>query len=140
MIRAGLFSTLTGLAVLLGAASGSAWTEGTDESETSATLTGKQIFDSHCALCHGLGGTGDGPLSVSLKTVPADLTQIAINHQGKYPAAKVADVIRNGGGVLGHGSTDMLAWGKFFGERHKPEVGRARIKALVAYIESLQAK
>ena len=34
----------------------------------------------------------------------------------------------------------MLPWGLYFSERHKPEVGKARIRALVAYIKSLQAK
>jgi hypothetical protein len=34
----------------------------------------------------------------------------------------------------------MLAWGRYFSERHNPAVGKARIKALVDYIESLQQK
>jgi hypothetical protein len=34
----------------------------------------------------------------------------------------------------------MLAWGNYFAERGQPEVARGRIKALVAYIESIQQK
>jgi len=97
-------------------------------------------FVRHCALCHGLDGRGHGPLAEAMKIVPADLTRIAARHKGQFPSAKVADVIRNGGGVLGHGSSAMLAWGLYFSEKHRPEVGRARIRRLVHYLESLQEK
>ena len=36
-----------------------------------------------------------------MKLVPADLTQIAAKHEGAFPDAKVSDVIRSGGAVLG---------------------------------------
>ena len=100
---------------------------------------GRDLFIGHCAICHGLDGRGQGPLAEAMKIVPADLTQIAVKHEGTFPDAKVSDVIRNGGAVLGHGSRAMLPWGLYFSERHKPAVGKARIKALVAYLKSLQA-
>ena len=105
----------------------------------SQSPNGRDLFVGHCALCHGLDGRGQGPLAEAMKIVPADLTQIAAKHEGTFPDAKVADVIRNGGAVLGHGSRAMLPWGLYFSERHKPAVGKARIKALVAYLKSLQA-
>ncbi len=101
--------------------------------------SGRDLFIGHCAICHGLDGRGQGPLAEAMKIVPADLTQIAAKHEGTFPDAKVSDVIRNGGAVLGHGSRAMLPWGLYFSERHKPAVGKARIKALVAYLKSLQA-
>ena len=100
---------------------------------------GADLYKNHCAVCHGLDARGQGPLAAAMKIVPADLTRIAAEPGGEFPDAKIADVIRNGGAVLGHGSRAMLPWGLYFSERHKPEVGRARIKALVAYIKSLQA-
>lgn len=100
---------------------------------------GRDLFIGHCAICHGLDGRGQGPLAEAMKIVPADLTQIAAKHQGTFPDAKVSDFIRNGGAVLGHGSRAMLPWGLYFSERHNPAVGKARIKALVAYLKSLQA-
>ena len=103
------------------------------------TPNGRDLFVGHCAICHGLDGRGQGPLAQAMKIVPADLTQIAAKHEGTFPDAKVSDVIRNGGAVLGHGSRAMLPWGLYFSERHKPAVGKARIKALVAYLKSLQA-
>ncbi len=133
MKRMAAVAMFAGLAVLGAGAAAAQDEDATGES-------GKEIFVRHCALCHGLDGTGDGPLAAALQIAPSNLTRIAVEHNDTFPAAKVADVIRNGGGVLGHGSTAMLAWGLYFSEKRKPEVARARIKALVAYIESIQQK
>lgn len=75
-----------------------------------------------------------------MKIAPTDLTQLSARNNGVFPDEKVADVIRNGGAVLGHGSSSMLAWGHFFSELHKPEIANARIAALVSYLRSLQSK
>jgi len=106
-----------------------------DEAET-----GKDIYLRTCALCHGIEGYGNGPLAAAMKIAPSDLTRIAAKHGGDFPAAKVSDVIRNGGAVLGHGSPAMPAWGLYFAEKRKPEIARARVKALVDYIESIQQR
>jgi mono/diheme cytochrome c family protein len=105
-----------------------------------AQSTGQQAFESRCALCHGLDGKGQGPLADALKLVPADLTLLAQRSKGEFPASRVADVIRSGGGVLGHGSSAMLPWGKYFGEKGKPEIAKRRIADLVTYIKSLQQR
>ena len=101
---------------------------------------GEEQFRRHCALCHGLDARGDGPLAAAMKVTPTDLTLLAGRNKGEFPSTRVADVIRNGGGVLGHGSSAMLAWGAYFAERHHPEVAKARIAELVSYIKSLQQK
>jgi mono/diheme cytochrome c family protein len=138
MRRGTLIATLAGLAVLVGA--GPAWAQSDDAEPTKAAESGKDAYLRHCALCHGVDASGSGPLAAAMQIAPSDLTRIAVEHGGTFPSAKVADVIRNGGGVLGHGSTAMLAWGNYFAERGQPEVARGRIKALVAYIESIQQK
>ena len=112
-----------------------AQSEGDDTVET-----GKEAYLRHCAVCHGLEGYGNGPLADAMKIGPTDLTKIAAQHEGTFPAAKVSDVIRNGGAVLGHGSPAMPAWGLYFAEKGKPEVARARVNALVDYILSIQKK
>jgi mono/diheme cytochrome c family protein len=125
---------LSGLAVLaVGAAP--AFSQDADEAET-----GKDNYLRHCAVCHGLEGYGNGPLADAMKIAPSDLTILAAKHGGEFPAAKVSDVIRNGGGVLGHGSPAMPAWGLYFSEKRKPDIARARVKALVDYIAGIQAK
>lgn len=105
-----------------------------------AQSSGQQEFERHCALCHGLDGKGQGPLASAMKLVPADLTRLAARGNGEFPASRVGDVIRNGGGVLGHGSSAMLPWGNYFGEKGKPDVAKKRIADLVAYIKSLQQR
>ena len=105
-----------------------------------AQSSGQQEFERHCALCHGLDGKGQGPLADAMKLVPTDLTRLAARSNGEFPDSRVSDVIRNGGGVLGHGSSAMLPWGNYFGEKGKPEVAKKRIADLVAYIKSLQQR
>lgn len=105
-----------------------------------AQSSGQQAFERHCALCHGLDGRGSGPLADAMKLVPTDLTRLAARSNGEFPSNRVADVIRNGGAVLGHGSSAMLAWGTYFAEKGQPKVGKQRIAELVSYIKSLQQK
>ena len=35
---------------------------------------GRDLFVTHCAVCHGAGGRGDGPAAAGLLQRPADLT------------------------------------------------------------------
>jgi mono/diheme cytochrome c family protein len=136
------FRILAGCAALIAATTPS-WPQSNDEAgaEPAAQAEpGKDEYLRHCAVCHGLDGRGNGPLANAMKIVPADLTRLSTRNQGTYPAAKIGDVIRNGGGVLGHGSTAMLPWGIYFSERGNPAVAKARIKALVEYIETIQEK
>jgi mono/diheme cytochrome c family protein len=101
---------------------------------------GENSFVLNCAVCHGMDGRGKGPLADALKAAPADLTQIAAKHGGEFPAAKISDVIRNGGAVLGHGTAEMPAWGMYFGSKGNPDTARSRIADLVLYLESIQVK
>jgi mono/diheme cytochrome c family protein len=105
-----------------------------------AMADGADEFRRNCALCHGLDGRGGGPLAEAMKVVPTDLTRLAVRSNGEFPSNRVADVIRNGGGVLGHGSSAMLAWGNYFAEKGQPKVAKERIAELVGYIKSLQQK
>jgi mono/diheme cytochrome c family protein len=126
---------LVGMTVLV-AGSVPAWAQSQDD----AVEPGKDAYTRHCAVCHGLEGYGNGPLADAMKIAPSDLTRLAAAHGGEFPSAKVSDVIRNGGGVLGHGTPAMPAWGLYFAEKRQPEVLRARVKALIDYLESIQAK
>jgi mono/diheme cytochrome c family protein len=103
--------------------------------------SGKAMFKAYCAPCHGESGKGDGPAASALKVPPADLTVLGKNNGGKFPADKVASILR-GQGVPAHGSHEMPVWGPVFwsmSHGHETEV-QQRVANLIHYIESLQAK
>ncbi len=107
-----------------------------------APNSGKDMFDSYCAVCHGKDGKGTGPAASAMKTPPIDLTALATNNGGKYPASHVAAVIRGQAVTPSHGSQDMPVWGPLFSSISQGHEGQVqqRITNLVAYIESLQGK
>lgn len=51
------------------------------------------MFTSYCAACHGPAGKGDGPAASELKAAPADLTQLAKNNNGKFPADHMHSIL-----------------------------------------------
>jgi len=104
--------------------------------------SGKEMFNSYCAVCHGKDGKGNGPAASAMKTPPIDLTALASKNGGKYPSAHVAAVIRGQAGLASHGSADMPVWGPLFSsisQGHEAQV-QQRVANLVGYIETLQAK
>jgi mono/diheme cytochrome c family protein len=52
-------------------------------------VKGVDLFKLHCAVCHGVDAKGDGPLAPHLKAMPANLTVLAKNNGGQFPAARV---------------------------------------------------
>ena len=70
---------------------------------------GGRTFMRYCALCHGLDGTGSGPLTDSLQTPPPALTTISARNAGKFPEARVKEIIEKGG-PKGHGMMARLGW------------------------------
>lgn len=104
--------------------------------------SGKDMFNSYCAVCHGKDAKGGGPAASALKTSPIDLTLLAKNNGGKYPAPHVAAVLRGQAMTASHGSQDMPIWGPLFSsisQGHEAQV-QQRIANLVDYIGKLQAK
>jgi mono/diheme cytochrome c family protein len=104
--------------------------------------SGAETYREYCASCHGKDGKGDGPAAGALKVRLPDLTTLAKRKGGKFPAGDVYQVIKWGGGIMGHGSKEMPVWGKAFMPvrgRNEQEVDQ-RIKSLVRYIESMQVK
>ncbi len=110
---------------------------------TSAPLnSGKEMFKSYCAVCHGVDGTGNGPAASAMKTSPMNLTVLAKNNHGQYPASHVAAVIRGQAATPSHGSQDMPIWGQLFSSISQGHEGQVqqRITNLVNYIETVQVK
>ncbi len=92
----------------------------------------KHQYDTHCAVCHGLGGKGDGVFAAQLKsgTVVPDLTALSAKNDGVFPFKRVYDAIDSGSS--GHGTREMPIWGARY--------VHTRILALTRYINRLQAK
>ena len=110
---------------------------------------GKEEFESKCATCHGLSGKGDGPQSTVTK--PADLTVLAKNNGGVFPAQRVYEIIDGRREVAAHGPRTMPVWGRFF-QVNVPDVPdeavgffdfrettvHHKIQALIDYLKRLQ--
>ncbi|HUO17633.1 MAG TPA: c-type cytochrome [Verrucomicrobiae bacterium] len=104
--------------------------------------SGKEMYNSYCAVCHGLDGKGNGPAASALKATPTDLATLAQKNGGKYPAAHVASVIRGQANLPSHGTQEMPIWGPLFSsisQGHEAQV-QQRTTNLVQYIETLQTK
>jgi mono/diheme cytochrome c family protein len=101
------------------------------------------LFHFYCASCHGSDGRGHGPVAVSLRIPPPDLTVLSRRHGGSFPRH---DVERYFTGdeprpVAAHGSKDMPVWGPIFRALDPDDRTRkVRIANILDYLESLQAK
>jgi len=110
--------------------------------QPTSPASGKEMFTTYCAVCHGTDGKGGGPAASALKVPPADLTALSKNNGGKFPALKVSASICGEGDVPAHGTKDMPVWGSLFwnmSHGHEGEV-QQRVANLTHYVESLQAK
>jgi cytochrome c5 len=104
--------------------------------------SGKDMYMSYCAVCHGTDGKGGGPAASALKVPPTDLTLLSKNNEGKYPTLKVTSAIRGETALPAHGSKEMPVWGTLFwsmSSGHQSEV-QQRVVNLTRYIETMQAK
>jgi len=149
----------------------SGWAQETDQTKTESPKSnmpfgarwaqdndiGQMEYLSSCAACHGLDGKGNGPLSVELKSTPADLTALAKKNNGVFPVSTVYEMIDGRKPISAHGTRDMPIWGF----RYIPSVNewfaqpsdfnlnlagntemmvRTRILALVDYLNRIQEK
>jgi len=104
--------------------------------------SGKEMFMSYCASCHGKDAKGDGPAAGALKQAPADLTMLAKTNGGKYPSDQVTSILRGQAKLVAHGDQDMPVWGPVFwkmSQGHEEQV-QMRVANLNRYLESIQAK
>jgi mono/diheme cytochrome c family protein len=96
------------------------------ESLSRETMTGHQLFVTHCAVCHGDTGRGDGPSAAGLATKPANLADGRL--MNSLPDAFLESVILHGAAAEGLAPT-MPPFAPFLGE--------AQARDLVAYIRTL---
>jgi len=106
------------------------------------SVDGPALYKAYCAVCHGVDARGGGPMSMSLKVSPPDLTRIAARNGGVYPAARVEKIISGEEQVPGgHGIRAMPVWGPIFSQiAWDQDLGRLRMHNLAIYIGRLQAR
>jgi mono/diheme cytochrome c family protein len=125
--------------------------EGATMGPSGEIISGPLQFRQYCASCHGMDAKGDGPVAASLKKKPADLTMLAKNNGGVYPAQEVYDFIDGSKTAAGHGTREMPLWGNAFMSRTGQQAAmgagpltedqvKAKINRLVKYIKTLQVQ
>jgi mono/diheme cytochrome c family protein len=93
---------------------------------TPGSLTGRSLYEVHCAVCHGVTGKGDGPGATVVRQPIRDFSDPA--------AMRVVDdrflfeIIKKGGSQFGR-SNAMPSWGM--------QLADDEIRSVVAYIRSL---
>jgi mono/diheme cytochrome c family protein len=104
----------------------------------SQRFNGKKAYSNLCASCHGTSAKGDGPVAPFLNKRPADLTNLAAANGGMFPSERVYQVIDGRRDIRVHGTREMPVWG--MASRVSPALYRARTRAIVEYLATLQGK
>ncbi|MFY9210020.1 MAG: cytochrome c [Aestuariivita sp.] len=109
-------------------------------------LRGEGYYRQHCATCHGLDATGNGPMAGVLVIQPPDLTALTARNDGMFPTARVVLRIDGREPLVSHGSP-MPVYGDFFEQgpdvalkapSGQPILTSEPIADLVAYLDNLQ--
>jgi mono/diheme cytochrome c family protein len=112
----------------------------TQEQDAIIPLDGAKIFRNHCASCHGLSGNGDGPVAPALKAKVPQLSALARQNHGEFPADRVRRIIA-GDEVSAHGSREMPVWGPIFHQiDNDQDLGYVRLQNIMEYLRSIQQK
>jgi mono/diheme cytochrome c family protein len=107
---------------------------------------GRGSYVRYCGACHGDDGKGNGPKASTLNEKPADLTQLAKNNNGTFPA-RVTRILDGSDAIPAHGSPQKPVWGHVFGAGEQAAggnpaqtVARQRIQLILRYLETIQEK
>ena len=103
-------------------------------------ISGADEYYRLCAVCHGEGGRGDGPMSRMLKTPPPNLTLLAKNNGGHFPFLSVLEMIDGRNMYAAHGSREMPVWGVTLTRDYDQFVARTIQLELLLHLNSLQLK
>ncbi len=89
-------------------------------------LVGRKLYMTHCYVCHGVTGRGDGPAAKDLAIKPRNLTDDA--YMSKRPDQGLYTAISGGSPAI-HRFSEMPEWKSF--------LYHERIVDLIAYIRTL---
>jgi mono/diheme cytochrome c family protein len=108
---------------------------------------GREGYRLFCAGCHGADGKGNPAVSSALGMPSVDLTRLARDRGGVFPAREVALAIAGESAVIsGHESLDVPPWAQTFAEEFRSfapppairDLVDRRIAHIVAYLQSIQ--
>jgi mono/diheme cytochrome c family protein len=109
--------------------------------------SGRDLYTSRCASCHGLGARGDGPVGGALRVAPPDLTWLADRNGGEFPREYVIAVITGNVVVPAHGTREMPVWSDRFattegsgGSTGAALYARRTVEAIADYLASIQRR
>lgn len=147
MIRQQRFRGMVPVLVLVACVAGlTAHSEGQSEAQRPKQGgPGAVLYLSYCESCHGVAGLGDGPAAASLRTPPADLTQLWMRYGTPLDRERVAEYIDGRMLLSVHGAREMPIWGDEFFEgapSATPGLEDAKqrlIDVLVEYLQQLQS-
>lgn len=106
--------------------------------------TGHIVYQSHCAVCHGPTGRGDGPFAPLLHATPADLSRLAARNGGELPFWRVYETISGSELLPAHGTREMPIWGEALARESTTTAldpvtyTRGRIFNLLAWLRVIQ--
>ena len=114
-----------------------------DDEPSYSAFNGKQTYKTLCMNCHGVDGKGDGYLAKELRTPPTDLTTLAKENGGEFPAERVARSIDGREEVKTHGKREMPVWGDVLVWTEKDSATRQaeverKVGELVEYLRTIQ--
>lgn len=106
---------------------------------------GEDLYRLHCATCHGVEATGQGPMAGILVIKPVNLTALEAENDGTFPTERVIRRIDGRDPLLSHGSP-MPVYGFFFEGKDtpyktpsgQPILTSQPIVDLMGYLQSIQ--
>ena len=116
--------------------------------QQAALTDGEELYLELCAVCHGIGGKGDGPAATAMSKPVPDLTVLAAKNVGKYPREVVEDSIAGKSRVVSHGTIDMPIWGQVFEDAARSDwkafrregQAKQRVFNLTEYLATIQVE
>jgi mono/diheme cytochrome c family protein len=105
-------------------------------------VTGKHDFDTLCAPCHGITGTGEGRDLTEAN--PPDITQLSRRNGGKFPFEEVYRTVDGRDMKGSHKRFGMPFWGDYLQKQDQKNTPvsdaavKQRITAIVRFVETLQ--
>jgi len=108
---------------------------------------GGELYRIHCATCHGIEASGQGPMAGVLVIKPANLGGLQAGNGGVFPTERVVKRIDGRDPLVSHGSP-MPVYGFFFEGNDtavktpsgQPILTSQPIVDLLAYLQSIQVK